>query len=118
MLERASRNNPRVKQKLLDQDLTIEIGCKNGYARHFIVKDQRVMSYPGKASAPVFLSRAHEPTFSITFDCAATGFEVLTAKDKQLAMVSGLQDKRIGIEGNPLYLMWFQSLGKLLESKN
>ena len=115
MLERASKNNPRFKQKLKDQELTLEIGCEGGYARHFIVQDQKVMSYPGKASAPVFLSRAHEPDLAITFDSAATGYQALTAKDKQLAMISGIQDKCIMIEGNPLFLMWFQSLVKYLK---
>jgi hypothetical protein len=115
MLERASKNNPRFKQKLEGQELTLEIGCEGGYARHFIIQDQKVMSYPGKASAPVFLSRAHEPNLAITFDSAATGYQALTAKDKQLAMIGGLQDKRITIEGNPLFLMWFQSLVKYLK---
>jgi hypothetical protein len=115
MLERASKNNPRFKQKLLDHDLTLEIGCEGGAARHFIIRDQKLMSYPGRASAPVFLSRAHEPTIAITFDSATTGYQALTAKDKQLAMVGGIKDKRIAIEGNPLYLMWFQSLVKYLK---
>ena len=115
MLERASKNNPRFKQKLEGQELTLEIGCEGGYARHFIIQDQKVMSYPGKASAPVFLSRAHEPTLAITFDSAATGYQALTAKDKQLAMIGGIQDKRITIVGNPLFLMWFQSLVKYLK---
>ncbi len=118
MLERASKNNPRFRRKIEGQDLTLEIGCEGGYARHFIFQNQQVLSYPGKASAPVFLSRAHEPTIAITFDSAETGFRALTAKDKQLAMIGGLQDKKITIEGNPLFLMWFQSLGKLLEQKN
>ena len=115
MLERASKNNPRFKQKLKDQKLTLEIGCEGGYARHFIIQDQKVMSYPGKASAPVFLSRAHEPNLAIIFDSAATGYQALTAKDKQLAMIGGIQDKRIAIEGNPLFLTWFQSLVKYLK---
>jgi hypothetical protein len=118
MLERASKNNPRFRRKLEGQDLTLEIGCKDGYARHFVIQDQKVMSYPGRASAPVFLSRAHEPTIAIVFDCAETGFEALAGKDKQLAMISGLQEKRITIEGNPLFLLWFQSLAKLLPLKN
>jgi hypothetical protein len=115
MIERASKNSPGFKRKLKDQELTLEIGCEGGYARHFIIQDQKVMSYPGKASAPVFLSRAHEPNLAITFDSAATGYRALTAKDKQLAMISGIQDKRITIEGNPLFLMWFQSLVKYLK---
>lgn len=114
MLERASKNNPRVQEKLKDQDLILEIGCENGYARHFIIRNQSLLSYPGRASAPVFLAPKLEPSLAITFEDAKTGFEALTAKDKQLAMISGLQDKRIRIEGNPLYLLWFQNLVKLL----
>ena len=30
MLERASKNNPRFKQKLMGQELTLEIGCEGG----------------------------------------------------------------------------------------
>ena len=118
MLERASKNNSRFRRKLEGQDLTLEIGCEGGYARHFIIQDQKVMSYPGRASKPVFLSRAHEPTIAIVFDSAATGYQTLAGKDKQLEMISGLQDKRITIQGNPLYLLWFQSLAKLLSLKN
>ena len=118
MLERASKNNPRFKRKLAGQDLTLEIGCEGGYARHFVIQDQKVMSYPGRASAPVFLSRAHEPTIAIIFDSAATGYQALAGKDKQLAMISGLRDRRITIEGNPLFLLWFQSLVKLLPLKH
>ena len=117
MLERASKNNPRFRRKLEGQDLTLEIGCEGGYARHFIIQNQAVMSYPGKASAPVFLSRAHEPTIAITFDSAETGYEALAGKNRQLVMMSGLQDKRIKIEGNLLFLLWFQSLVKLLMAK-
>ena len=49
---------------------------------------------------------------------AETGFEALAGKDRQLAMIGGLQDKRIRINGNPLFLLWFQSLAKLLTAKN
>lgn len=115
VMEQASKNNARFQRKIKTQKFTLQIGCADGYARHFVIQDQKVMSYPGKASEPIYLGPGHEPAFTITFDSAATGFKTLSAKDKQLAMISGLQDKRIKIDGNPLYLMWFQSLGKLLE---
>ncbi|MEM1114233.1 MAG: helicase [Pseudomonadota bacterium] len=117
MLERASKNNAQFQSRLEGQDLTLEIGCEGGHARHFIIANQTVMSYPGKATAPVFLTRAHEPTLAITFGSAAIGYQALTAKDKQLALIGGIQDKRILIEGNPLYLFWFQGLLKTLSLK-
>ena len=116
-LERASRTNPRFIDKLKGQDLIFEIGARDGYARHFVMKDQKVLSYPGKATHPVFLGPTHEPTFAIVFENEKTGFRALSAKDRQLAMISALQDQRITLEGNPLYLLWFQSLAKLLELK-
>lgn len=117
-LERASRNNPRFIDKLKGQDLIFEVGARDGYARHFVIRDQKVLSYPGKASQPVYLGPSQEPTFAIVFDTEKSGFRALSAKDRQLAMISGLQDKRITLEGNPLYLLWFQNLAKLLEQKN
>ncbi|MEM1156330.1 MAG: helicase [Pseudomonadota bacterium] len=116
MLERASKNNPQVRQKLQGQDMILEVGCEEGHARHFIIRDQQVLSYPGKASAPVYLGPSLEPTFAITFDSARTGYETLTAKDKQLAMIGGIQDGRIHLLGNPLYLGWFQSVLKLTQA--
>ena len=117
MLERASKTNQRFRQKLEGHDLILEIGCEGGYARHFIMRNQQVLSYPGKATAPVYLGEAQEPTVAITFANEATGVSALTAKNKQLAMISGLYDRRITIDGNPLYLLWFQNLAKLLEQK-
>ncbi len=63
------------------------------------------------------MTLAHEPTIALTFDSAETGFNTLTAKDKQLAMMTGIQDERIKIDGNPLLLLWLQSLMKLIETK-
>lgn len=116
MLERASKSNSRVRKKLEGQDMILEIGCAGGAARHFVIRDQQVLSYPGKASAPVYLGPALEPTFAIRFDSAESGYETLTAKDKQLAMIGGIQEGRINLLGNPLYLNWFQSVLKLAQA--
>ena len=72
MLERASKNNPRFRRKLEGQDLTLEIGCEGGYARHFIIQDQKVMSYPGRASAPGWTTRGRGSRSS-TPERATTG---------------------------------------------
>ncbi len=110
LLERASKNNAGFQKKLDGKELTLEISSEDGVARHFIFKDQQVFSYPGRASSPTFLSRAHEPDMTIRFSKASQGFKTFTAKNKQLAMMGGIQDKKIKIEGNTLYLMWFQGL--------
>ena len=115
MMERASKTNPKVQQKLAGQNITIEIGSQSGYARHFIIENQRIYSYPGKATAPVFMSKAHEPNLAITFASDGLAFKTFTAKDKQFAMMTGLQNKQIKVEGNPLFLAWFESLMKLVQ---
>jgi len=114
LMERASKKNPRFQKKLEGMDLTLEVSSEDGTAFHYIVKDQRVLSYPGRASAPTFLSRVHEPTMAIKFKNSKTGFKTFTSKDKQFAMMSGIQNKNISIEGNPLYLGWFQGLANLI----
>ena len=117
LLERASKNNAKFQNKLAGKELTLEISSEDGVARHFIFRQQRILSYPGRASAPAFLGGAHEPDVTIRFRKASCGFKTFTAKDKQLAMMGGIEDKKITIEGNSLYLMWFQGLASMLGPK-
>lgn len=77
-------------------------------ARHFVVKDQRVTSHGGPAS---------DPAFSLGFRDAAYGYATMTAKNKQLAFMQGVQDKHIQIQGNPALVMWFQGLTRYLKPK-
>lgn len=113
-LQRASKNNPRFQKKLEGKDLTLEISTEDGVAYHYIFKNKTVMSYPGSATRPTFLSRAHKPDMVIRFKSAKAGFKTFTAKDKQFAMMHGLENKQINIEGNVLFLGWFQTLGQLM----
>ena len=77
-------------------------------ARHFTVAGQRVTSKRGTAT---------DPAFAIGFKDAAYGFETMTAKNKQLAFMQGIQNKDIQIQGNPALVMWFQGLTKYLMPK-
>ena len=77
-------------------------------ARHFVVKNPRVTSKRGTAS---------EPAFSLGFKDAAYGFATMTAKNKQLAFMQGIQNKDIQIQGNPALVMWFQGLMKYLKPR-
>ncbi len=77
-------------------------------ARHFIVKDQRITSRSGVHPAPAF---------AIAFKDAAYGFATMQAKNKQLAFMTGIQDKSIQIKGNPALVIWFQGLTKYLKPK-
>ncbi|WP_191490189.1 SCP2 sterol-binding domain-containing protein [Pseudomonas sp. FEN] len=109
LMARASRNNPAFQQQLADKALVFQLQTLDGkVARHFIVKDQRISSQSGTYP---------EPAFAIAFKDAAYGFATLQAKNKQLAFMTGIQDKSIQIKGNPALVMWFQGLMKYLKPR-
>lgn len=109
LMTRASRNNPAFQQQLAGKDLTFQLQTSDGkVARHFVVKDQRVSSRSGTVAMPAF---------AISFKDAAYGFATMQAKNKQLAFMTGIQDKSIQIKGNPALVMWFQGLMKYLRPK-
>ena len=106
LLAGASRSNSEFREQLVDRDLVFQLQTRDGkVARHFIVKDQRIRSVGGGV--------AH-PAFSIAFRDAAYGFATLTASNKQLAFMQGIQNKDIQIQGNPALVIWFQGLTQLL----
>jgi hypothetical protein len=109
LMAKASRENPAFQQQLEGRDLVFQLHTLDGkLARHYIVKNQRVTSKRGPAEAPAF---------AIGFKDAAYGFATMTAKNKQLAFMQGIQDKAIQIQGNPALVMWFQGLTKYLMPK-
>jgi hypothetical protein len=109
MMGKASRTNPAFQQQLGDKDLAFQLQTLDGkVARHFIVKDQRITSRSGVHPAPAF---------AIAFKDAAYGFATMQAKNKQLAFMTGIQDKSIQIKGNPALVIWFQGLTKYLKPK-
>lgn len=109
LMAKASRQNPAFRQQLEGRDLVFQLHTLDGkVARHFIVKDLRVTSKSGTA---------HKPDFSLGFRDAAYGFGAMTAKNKQLAFMQGIQNKDIQVQGNPALVMWFQGLTKYLMPK-
>lgn len=102
----ASWRNPAFRQHLSDKDLTFELfTLDDKVARHFVVKDQRVRSRSGRAS---------EAAFGIAFKDPASALATLTATNKQLAFMQGIQRRDVQVKGNPLLLIWFQGLLKHL----
>lgn len=109
LMAKASRDNPAFRQQLEGRDMVFQLHSLDGkVARHFIVAGQRISSKSGVAS---------EPAFALGFKDAAYGFATLTAKNKQLAFMQGIQNKDIQIQGNPALVMWFQGLTKYLAPK-
>ncbi|VVM69847.1 hypothetical protein PS862_01790 [Pseudomonas fluorescens] len=109
LMGKASRTNPAFQQQLGDKDLVFQLQTLDGkVARHFRVKDQRITSKSGVCA---------EPAFAIAFEDAAYGFATMQAKNKQLAFMTGIQDKSIQIKGNPALVIWFQGLTKYLKPR-
>lgn len=109
LMAKASRDNPAFRQQLEGRDLVFQLHTLDGkVARHFIVNDQRISSKRGPAQ---------EPAFALGFKDAVYGFATLTAKNKQLAFMQGIQNQDIQIQGNPALVVWFQGLTKYLAPK-
>ncbi|WP_313517387.1 helicase [Pseudomonas sp.] len=109
MMAKASRDNPAFRQQLAGKDLVFQLHTLDGkLARHYIVRDERVVGKRGPAVAPAF---------ALGFRDAAYGFATMTAKNKQLAFMQGIQNKDIQIQGNPALVIWFQGLTKYLAPK-
>ncbi|MDH4655960.1 MULTISPECIES: helicase [unclassified Pseudomonas] len=109
LMAKASRDNAEFQQQLAGKDLVFQLHTLDGkIARHFIVREQRVISKRGVASAPAF---------AISFKDGAYGFATMSAKNKQLAFMQGIQNKDIQIQGNPALVIWFQGLTKHLVPK-
>jgi hypothetical protein len=109
LMSKASRTNPDFQQQLADKELVFQLHTLDGkVARHFIVKNQRVVSKRGPAE---------QPAFALGFKDATYGYTTMTAKNKQLAFMQGIQNKDIQIQGNPALVMWFQGLTKYLMPK-
>ncbi|MFI8983368.1 helicase [Ectopseudomonas khazarica] len=109
LMAKASRDNPAFRQQLEGRDMVFQLHTLDGkVARHFIVSGQRVSSKRRSTA---------EPAFAIGFKDAVYGFETMTAKNKQLAFMQGIQNKDIQIQGNPALVMWFQGLTKYLTPK-
>ena len=105
-LARASRRNAAFREQLQGRTLVFLLQTRDGrIARHYRVENLGVRSTAG--------SIAH-PDFSIDFRDAAYGFATLTAPNKQLAFMQGVQNKDIRIHGNPALVLWFQGLVQLL----
>ncbi|MCQ4348574.1 helicase [Pseudomonas stutzeri] len=109
LLAGASRRNPEFREQLQDRDLVFQLQTRDGrIARHFVVRGRRIRSAAGTVP---------QPAFSIVFRDAAYGFATLTADNRQLAFMQGIQNRDIQISGNPALVLWFQGLVQLLEGR-
>lgn len=109
LMRKASLNDQAFRDQLGDKDLAFRLYTLDGkVSRVYTVRNQQVASRAGNVE---------NPAFSIGFRDPAYGFATLTAKNKQLAFMQGIQDKHIQIQGNPALVMWFQGLAGRLKPR-
>lgn len=109
MLRKASYSNADLQKQLEGKELGFSLLTLDGkVARSFHVNRQRVSSSGGIMASPAF---------TLGFRDAAYAYQVMTAKNKQLAFMQGIQDKHIKIEGDAALVMWFQGLFKYIMPK-
>lgn len=109
MLRKASHNNADLQKKLEGKELGFSLITLDGQvARSFQVSQQRIASRTGTID---------NPAFTLGFRDAAYGYQVMTAKNKQLAFMQGIQEQNIKIEGDPALVLWFQGLLKHIMPK-
>ncbi len=102
----ASRTNPAFRQALAGKELSFLLHTLDGQvARHYVVSQQRVRSRRGVCA---------QPAFAVGFRDAAYGYATLTASNKQLAFMQGVQTQSIKVKGSLPQLYWFQGLFKHL----
>lgn len=106
-LKSAATKIPACAQYLEGKDLVFQIQTASGSGRHFTIKDKAVSSCRGLVS---------EPSFTLSFKDAATGFSILTAKDPN-AFMAAMQNQDLVIDGDFNEVMWFQGLTKFLKPK-
>lgn len=109
MLSKASKVNPQLQQQLADKELSFSLQTMDGkVARSFHVQNERISSHSGTTASPIFV---------MSFRDAGFGYSVMTAKNKQLAFMQGIQNKDIKITGDTAKVLWFQGLFKYVMPK-
>ncbi len=100
MMGKASRTNPAFQQQLGDKDLAFQLQTLDGKVA--VTSSSKTNVLP---AAQGFILRRRSP---LRLEDAAYGFATLQAKNKQLAFMTGIQDKSIQIKGNPALVIWFR----------
>lgn len=106
LLQRQIKSNPDCAHYVAGKELVFQIRTSSGVGRYYVVRDGAIQSSPGLTA---------NPQFTLNFNSAAKGFEILSAKDGQAAFLRGLGSKDLKITGDFLEVMWFQGLTAFLQ---
>ena len=100
LMASAGRRSDRFRRQLT-RDVILEIVSDDGVARHYTVRNRRVISRSG---------RTNNSDCTLRFATATQGFSTLIARNANARMIEGLLDGSIRIEGRMPLLLWFQGL--------
>lgn len=106
LLQRKIRSNAECARYLGDRKLVFQIRTASGAGRWYVIQNGTVRSFAGLAD---------NAAFTFTFSNAAKGFEILSAKDAQLAFLRGVGSKDLVVSGDFREVMWFQGLTAYLQ---
>ncbi|WP_445147279.1 hypothetical protein [Dyella sp. Tek66A03] len=106
LLKKQIKKNPVCARYIEGKDLTFQIRTNAGTGRYFVIRGGAIRSFAGLTA---------DPQFTLSFQDAAKGFEILSAKDSQAAFLRGLGSKDLVISGDFLEVMWFQGLTGFLQ---
>ena len=106
LLQRKIRSNAECARYLGDRKLVFQIRTASGAGRWYVIQNGTVRSFAGLAD---------NAAFTFTFSNAAKGFEILSAKDAQLAFLRGVGSKDLVVSGDFREVMWFKGLTAYLQ---
>ncbi len=100
LLAIASRTNKHVQAQLA-RDLSIVIASEDGVTRSYIVRQRRVSSRSGVASAADCVA---------TFPTAAIGARIFLANDAIKQLTHLIAARKVIVSGNPALILWFYEM--------
>lgn len=106
LLQRKINSNPNCARYVQGKRLAFQIRTASGAGRHYVIENGAICSFAGLTN---------NAQFTLSFVNAAKGFEILSAKDAQLAFLRGVGSKDLTISGDFLEVLWFQGLTAFLQ---
>ncbi len=102
----ASRVHPGFRRQVT-RDVVVEISSADGAAHHFVftAATRRMASRRGPAA---------DPTVAVRFESGFHGLLLLLSPTCIGRIVRALQAERAGVRGNPVLLLWFYGLTRLV----
>ena len=106
LLQRKINSNPDCARYVQGKRLAFQIRTTSGAGRHYVLENGSVRSSAGLKN---------DTQFTLSFVNAVKGFEILSAKDAQLAFLRGVGSNDLVISGDFLQVLWFQGLTAFLQ---